>query len=103
METSYLTQTDSGAVVLHLHIQPKASKTKIVGLYDGCLKIAVKAPPVEGKANQELVRFLASLFKIATRDVTVKSGTLSRRKQIVITSTKGTTDIMAIIDTALNP
>lgn len=74
--------------MLLVHIQPKAVKTKIVGLYDGCLKIAVKAPPVEGKANSELVRFLADICGVRKNQIEIKTGAQSRRKQIVVATEK---------------
>lgn len=80
----FLTELADGAVLVRLHVQPKASKTRIAGLYDGCLKLAVLAPPVDGKANEEVVRFLAVLLSIPARDITLKSGAQGRRKQLHI-------------------
>lgn len=79
----FLTQTAPGELLLRVHIQPKAVKSQVVGLYDGCLKIAIKAPPVDGKANSELIRFLASLCGVKKNQVEIKSGSTSRRKQII--------------------
>ncbi len=75
----------AGTVGLRLYVQPKASKSRITGLHDGCLKIAVAAPPDEGKANKAVVKFLAKTFAIPARDIVVKSGLQSRRKLIVLT------------------
>ncbi len=80
----YLSQLADGTVLLRLHVQPKASKTRIIGIHDGCLKLAIAAPPVDGKANQEVVKFLADLLAIPSRDITLKSGVQGRRKQVVI-------------------
>jgi len=80
----FLTETAPGELLLRAHIQPKAVKSQIVGLYDGCLKIAIKAPPVDGKANSELIRFLAALCGIRKNQLEIKSGSTSRRKQILI-------------------
>ena len=65
-------------------MQPKASKTRIVGLHDGCLKIAVAAPPVDGKANKAVVRFLADILGVSARNVVVTSGAQSRKKKVVV-------------------
>lgn len=81
---AYLSALADGKVLLHLHVQPKASKTRIVGFHDGCLKIAVAAPPVEGKANKAVVRFLADILGVPVRDVVVTSGTQSRKKAVVV-------------------
>lgn len=80
----WLSTAIDGRVLLRLHIQPKASKSRIVGLHDGCLKIAVAAPPVEGKANKAVVKFLADILAVPARDVAVKSGAQSRRKVVVV-------------------
>jgi len=85
----YLVQLTDGTVLIRLHVQPKASKTRITGLFDGCLKLAVLAPPVDGKANEEVVRFLAGQLAIPLRDITLKTGIQGRRKQLII---KGLTE-----------
>jgi uncharacterized protein (TIGR00251 family) len=81
---SYLSTATDGTVLIRLHVQPKASKSRIVGLHDGCLKMAVAAPPVDGKANKAVVKFLADFFGIPAREVTVKSGLQSRKKVVVV-------------------
>lgn len=72
-------------MTLLLSVQPRAKKTRIVGLHDGRLKIAVKSPPVDGKANREVLKFLAGLFGLAPRDLSVKSGGQFRQKVIIVT------------------
>lgn len=71
-------------VTLAVRAQPGAKKTTIIGVYgegaEAQLKIAVQAPPVEGKANDALVRFLADTFSISKSSVTILSGELSRTK-----------------------
>ena len=81
---SYLFTSKDGTVLIRLHVQPKASKSRIVGLHDGCLKISVAAPPVEGKANKAVAKFLADILGVPVRDVNVKSGVQSRRKLVVV-------------------
>lgn len=63
-----------------VYVQPKASRNAVAGLHDGCLKIAVTTPPVDGKANAAVATFLAELLKVAKRDVRLHSGQTSRRK-----------------------
>jgi len=82
----YLSESADGRLLLHLHIQPKGSKTRVVGLHDGRLKIAVTSPPVDGKANKEVVKFLASILGIHKRDVLLKSGMQSRKKSVLVSS-----------------
>ena len=84
---SYLQQAGNGELLfLYLHIQPKSSKTRVTGLYDGRLKIAVASPPVDGKANKEVLAFLAGLLGVKKNTLSLRSGAHSRRKVIAITS-----------------
>ena len=73
-----------GGVTLAVRAQPGAKKTAIAGVYgEGAsaqLKIAVQAPPVEGRANSALVVFLADLFGLSKSSVVLISGELSRSK-----------------------
>lgn len=75
-------------LILTCHLQPKASKTEAVGRHGDALKIRIKAPPVEGKANLELIRFLAKAFAVHKRDIKIISGELSRHKRVKITTPK---------------
>lgn len=84
----YLLETNDGLSILQLHVQPKGSKTKIAGLYDGRLKLVVSSPPVDGKANKEVIAFLASILNIRKKDVVLKSGLQSRKKNVCIVSLK---------------
>ncbi len=97
---SYLSTLPDGTVLLRLHVQPKASRSRIIGLHDGCLKLAVAAPPVEGKANKAVVTFLAKIFDVPVRDVIVKSGIQSRKKLIIV-KTVDVTEIRTVIETTL--
>ncbi len=81
---TYLSQLTDGTVLLRLYVQPKASKARITGLFDGCLKLAILAPPVDGKANEEVVKFLAGVLAIPGRDITIKSGIQGRKKQLLV-------------------
>ncbi len=66
------------------YVQPRASKTEVVGRHGNAIKIRVKAPPVDGAANEELIRFLAKRFKVPRKAVELVSGSSSRHKQIAI-------------------
>lgn len=74
------------SLILHIRVSPNASKSKFVGLYQNELKIAVKAPPVDGAANKELIRFLAKSLGIPKSSLTLLRGETSRSKQIAILS-----------------
>lgn len=73
-----------GGVRLHLFIQPQASKNEVIGEHNGELKIKIKAPPIEGKANTEVIAFMAKLFGVAKREVTLIRGEQSRHKTVEI-------------------
>ncbi len=69
-------------VSFHVRLQPKARKTAITGELDGALKLSVTDPPVDGRANDALVRLLADLLKVARSSVTIAAGASSRNKLI---------------------
>lgn len=71
-------------LTIQLYIQPKASRDQIVGLHNNEIKIAITAPPVDGQANQHLIKFLAKQFKVAKGLVTIEKGELGRHKQVKI-------------------
>ena len=73
-----------GRVALTLHIQPGAKKTEIAGLHGDALKIRLAAPPVDGKANEALVKFVAEALKLPKSAVNLKSGQTSRRKVLEV-------------------
>jgi len=74
----------SDPVVLALHVQPGAARTEVAGLYGDALKIRLAAPPVEGKANLALRRFLAEAFAVPLRNVEIVRGDTSRDKLVRI-------------------
>lgn len=73
---------DAGALVLELHVQPGAKRTEVAGIHGGSLKVRLAAPPVEGKANDALLRFLADAFGVPLRSVTLLRGVASRSKRV---------------------
>jgi len=84
MELGPCTLERSEGVEIRIHIQPRASKTEIVGLYGQALKIRIAAPPVDGQANAELCRFLARQLGAPQQFVQVISGFSSRQKRVFI-------------------
>ena len=67
-------------LTLKIYLQPKASKNEIVGPYRDGIKVRVTAPPVEGKANEALLRFLATSFDLSPSQVEILKGHHSREK-----------------------
>lgn len=77
-------KAQQGGSVVCCHVQPNASKTAVVGMYGEELKVSLKTPPVDGKANKELCRFLADEFSLPASSVQLISGQTSRRKRILV-------------------
>ncbi len=69
---------------LAISVVPNASITEIVGMHDGALKIRLAAPPVEGKANEALVKFLAKKLGLAPSEISIDKGSMGKRKRINI-------------------
>ncbi|HLK06813.1 MAG TPA: DUF167 domain-containing protein [Candidatus Angelobacter sp.] len=65
-------------------VHPRARKNAIAGIVGDALKLALTAPPVEGKANQAVIEFFADLFAIPRSSVTIASGETSRNKTVRI-------------------
>lgn len=74
-----------GGVELLVLVQPRASRTKVVGEHDGRLKIALAAPPVDGEANAALIAFLAERSGVKRSQVELLDGHTGRRKRLKIT------------------
>jgi uncharacterized protein (TIGR00251 family) len=71
-------------LLLRLYIQPRSSRDEIVGIHGDELKVRITAPPVEGKANAHLLKFLAREFGVSRRRVVLRSGESGRHKQVLI-------------------
>ena len=77
-------------IVLHIHLQPRASRNRLLGLHGEALKIALTAPPVEGAANTALLEFLAATLRIPRSTCILSAGEKSRNKRVLVrTSTPG--------------
>lgn len=76
-------QKDNG-IVLNVKVLPNSSKNEICGMFENALKIKIKAPAVENKANVELIKFLAKEIGVAKTSMSVISGQTSKIKNIYI-------------------
>lgn len=79
-----LVVSKDGAQRIEIHAKPRASKSALRGVKGGALEVALAAPPVDGAANEELVRFLAAALGIARRDVRLLRGEGARTKLVEI-------------------
>jgi uncharacterized protein (TIGR00251 family) len=75
---------ERSATILDVEVQPRASRSEIVGWREGRLRVRLAAPPVEGAANAALVALLADTLDLPKRHVTIATGATGRRKQIRI-------------------
>jgi uncharacterized protein (TIGR00251 family) len=82
------------AVSIKIKVEPRSSKSGIVGLYGDALKVKLTSPPVEGKANKELVEVLAKECGIRKSDVEIVSGKSSKNKLVRIAGIKSIADII---------
>ncbi len=96
MELASCVVERSEGIEIRIFVQPRASKTEIIGLHGEALKIRIAAPPVDGQVNVELCRYLARQFGIPQKDVQVKSGVSSRQKRVLIAG-KTLADIRAAL------
>lgn len=73
--------------MLHLfvRVQPKASKDEFAEIQEDRIKVRITAPPVDGKANEHLVKYLAKVFGVAKSQIVIKSGETGRSKHVCIT------------------
>jgi uncharacterized protein (TIGR00251 family) len=71
-----------GRLQFKVRVVPRASRTEIAGEHDGALRVRVAAPPVDGAANEELIRALAKSFALPRNAVEIASGHESRIKQV---------------------
>jgi uncharacterized protein len=74
----------SGGATFAVKVHPRARKNAITGTVGDALKLAVTAPPVEGRANEAVVEFFADFFEIPRASVTIASGETGRRKVVRI-------------------
>jgi len=72
----------AGGIRLSVHILPNDKKSEVVGVLDDALKIRLQAQPIEGKANEALIRYLAGLLDIPRNTITITHGQTARRKTL---------------------
>lgn len=77
-------RADGAGSLLTVHVQPGAKRTEVVGEHGDALKIRLAAPPVDGKANEALVAYLAEALGLPRREVGLQAGQTSRRKLLAV-------------------
>ncbi|MES2222280.1 MAG: DUF167 domain-containing protein [Acidobacteriota bacterium] len=93
--------TPQGAV-FEVRVHPRAKRTAITGILDGRVKVALASPPVDGRANDELQRFFASLFEVPRSAIQVVAGEHTRDKRLSIDGRDGAS-IVVLIEREMDP
>lgn len=78
--------TEKGDVIITLYVIPNAPKNEIVGEYNQALKVKIHAPPVEGKANDEILRFFSKFLNVSKSQIQILKGDKSKLKKILISN-----------------
>jgi uncharacterized protein (TIGR00251 family) len=77
--------TEKGdSITFTVRVVPRASKSEIIGEHDGALKVRIASPPVDGAANEELIKLLSKTFGVSKSAVAIVSGHSSKLKQVKI-------------------
>ncbi len=95
MPAHYLWQGED--LILQCHLQPKASSDEIVGIHGDRLKLRITAPPVDGKANEHIIKWFSKLFQVPKSDIEILQGELGRHKTLRIRSPKALPEYIARI------
>jgi uncharacterized protein (TIGR00251 family) len=84
-----IAQDTKGGVTVAISVQPKAARTECAGMYGDAVKIRIAASPIDGAANEELIRFLADRCEVPRSHISIQVGANSRRKRVRITGVTG--------------
>ena len=86
MFDTIVNQTKKGHGLLRVYVQPRASRNEVCGIHGDSLRVAITAPPLEGKANRAVIQLCAKLFSVQKKDVTLMRGEHSRFKTVRFSS-----------------
>lgn len=81
-------RSKDGVITLTLHVQPGARRSEVAGLHGEALKIRLAAPPIDGRANDALLRFIADVLEVPLRNVELRQGAQSRHKTVQVTGSR---------------
>jgi uncharacterized protein (TIGR00251 family) len=76
-----------GKLTFKVHVVPRASRSEIAGEHNGALRVRLAAPPVDGAANEELIRTLARALKLPRSAIEIAAGHRSKLKRVCVTGT----------------
>ena len=83
MSNSWIRELSEG-LLISINVQPRSSKTEIIGIHQNSLKIKLTSPPIEGAANSLLIKFISKELGIAKSNIVLKSGEKSRKKKLTV-------------------
>jgi uncharacterized protein len=81
-------RSEDGVITLTLYVQPGAKRSEVAGLHGEALKIRLAAPPLDGRANIALLRFIADAMDVPLRNVELRQGEQSRHKTVQVTGSR---------------
>ena len=87
-----------GDLILKIKVQPKSSINKFFEPEEEEIKLKITAPPVDGKANEAVIKFLSKLFGVSKSSITILSGETGRHKRIKIASPQKIPETLGLID-----
>ncbi len=71
-------------LLLKIHVQDNGKTNEFIGIHNQSLKVKIKSPPIDGKANKTIIKFLAAKFNLSKSSISIISGELNRDKRILI-------------------
>ncbi len=86
---------NKNGLILKVYVVPRSSKSEIIGIYNDCLKIKLKSPPVDNAANEELIKFLAEKLKMPKKNIEIIKG-YNQKKKIVSIERYGLNDLKCL-------
>ena len=81
-----ITPRQNNSLALEVHVQPRASRSRVVGLHGNALKVCVIAPPLDNRANGAVIKLLADLFGVPRSSLSIKSGSQGRSKKVLVSN-----------------
>ncbi|MDX1775389.1 MAG: DUF167 family protein [Desulfobulbales bacterium] len=79
-----ITDLPDNRLALSIYVQPRASRNRVAGMHGSSVKLSITAAPVDNKANEAVIRFIADLFKVPKSSVSIKSGRQGRHKNVIL-------------------
>ncbi len=89
MDKMILWKEANGEITFAVKVVPRAKRTEVAGVEGDAVRIRLNAPPVEGRANEALIKFLAEIFGISKSSVEILSGETGRKKRVRLRGVRG--------------